>query len=244
MDQPLDAPTLYENAFFGPCARLLFGISLTDHAAAFNPPRLVPRIVTQCIEVVENRLAESPVEGIYRISPSMRKVQRLAMRVEAEGDSFAFAQDVDIHLVTALLKLYLRQLPTSPMSIPVNDRLALSSALMATGFTESNEERLSALQNVAKRLKRLSPPHQATLKAVIEHLDHVRLYEEDTKMGLSNLALTWSPCIFGDPDEVAIELSGGQPVGQGVVCLRNQTDWFFLSGCFARGPRHASFKPF
>lgn len=212
MDQPLDAPTLYENAFFGPCARLIFGIPLTDHASSFSPPRLVPRIVLQCIQKVQQRLEEAPVEGIYRVSPSMRKVQRLAMKVEADGDAFEFKQDVDIHLVTALLKLYLRQLPVSLMHMPVNDRLALSSALMSQNFSDSNQERVHALASLAKRLKRLSLPHQATLKVVIEHLDHVRLFEEGTKMDLTNLALVWSPCVFGDPDEVQLELSGGHTV--------------------------------
>lgn len=212
LDQALDPPVVYENVFFGPCTRLLFGISLADHAISFNPPRLVPRIVTQCIQAVENRLAEHPVEGIYRISPSMRKVQRLAMKVEADGDAFEFKPDVDTPLITALLKLYLRQLPTPLLPIPVNERLTLSSALMAQGFVGADEERLSGIQALAKRLRRLATPHQATLKKVVEHLDHVRLFEEDTKMDLTNLALVFSPCIFGDPDEVQLEVSGGHAV--------------------------------
>ena len=50
-------------------------------------------------------------------------------------------------------------------------------------------------------MRRLPPVHQATLKAIVEHLAHVAANCDRNKMDAKNLAIIFSSVIFGE-DEV------------------------------------------
>jgi len=50
-------------------------------------------------------------------------------------------------------------------------------------------------------MRRLPQVHQATLKALVEHLTHVVSHSDKNKMDAKNLAIVFGGMIFGD-DEI------------------------------------------
>lgn len=89
--------------------RRVFGIDLTAFVKASNSPR--PFVVDLCVAQVERRGFRT--EGIYRACGSNEQIEQLKNRFEVEWEKTeAYLASVeDIHVVTGLLKLYLRLLP-------------------------------------------------------------------------------------------------------------------------------------
>jgi hypothetical protein len=50
------------------------------------------------------------------------------------------------------------------------------------------------------KIRRLPPVHQATLKAVVEHLARVIAFSDKNKMDAKNLAIVFGGVIFGEDD--------------------------------------------
>ncbi|KPM04865.1 N-chimaerin-like protein [Sarcoptes scabiei] len=87
--------------------RRIFGIDLTTFCKASDSIR--PFIVEQCIAEVERRGLRT--EGIYRACGSSDEIEALKNRFESSWDQTELDQIDDIHVITGLLKLYLRLLP-------------------------------------------------------------------------------------------------------------------------------------
>lgn len=50
------------------------------------------------------------------------------------------------------------------------------------------------------KIRRLPPVHQATLKAILEHLAKVAAHSDKNKMDAKNLAIVFGSVIFGEDD--------------------------------------------
>ncbi|TKA53247.1 hypothetical protein B0A53_04103 [Rhodotorula sp. CCFEE 5036] len=196
VEQPAtpDPPVYYVNAFVGECKSLLFGVGLQDYHAK-HPNVLVPLIVQRCIGYIEAHGLE--VEGIYRVSGKLSTVQNIVHSMEKEEEAFEFGAHEEVPAVAGVLKLYLRQLPSPLFPFPAADRRAFTAELATSPET--------ALPNLSRRIGRLSPPQQATLRALCQHLYRVSQYESRNKMGPANLALIFTSVIFGDDDAAALE---------------------------------------
>lgn len=97
-----------------------FGAPLAQ-AVEFCPPRGVdvslPAVVYRCLEYLEAKDAASE-EGIFRLSGSSVVIKSLKDRFNTEGDCDFLADEdfYDVHAVASLLKLYLRELPTTVLT--------------------------------------------------------------------------------------------------------------------------------
>lgn len=100
--------------------RAAFGATLAD-AVENCPPTDVdvhlPAVVYRCIEYLDAKDAASE-EGIFRLSGSNVLIKALRERFNTEGDVDFLAEDhyYDVHAVASLLKLYLRELPTTVLT--------------------------------------------------------------------------------------------------------------------------------
>ena len=100
--------------------RPAFGLSLAD-AVEYCHPRGVdvclPAVVFRCLEYLKAQDAWSE-EGIFRLSGSSVVIKSLRDRFNNEGDFDFLADDnyYDVHAVASLLKLYLRELPSSVLT--------------------------------------------------------------------------------------------------------------------------------
>lgn len=97
--------------------RAIFGVPLQEAVDFARPAEVdteLPAVVYRCIEylLAKNAVAE---EGIFRLSGSNTVIKALKDRFNNEGDVNLTAEDkyYDIHAVASLLKLYLRELPSS-----------------------------------------------------------------------------------------------------------------------------------
>ncbi|GAA5945255.1 uncharacterized protein JCM15063_003008 [Sporobolomyces koalae] len=193
-EPPADQPVYYINAFIGECRSLLFGVSLQDYCAN-HPGLLVPTIVQRCIEKVESSGLD--FEGIYRVPGKLATIQQIVHRMEKGEESFRFGDHDEVSAVAGVLKLYLRQLPIALFPFPASDRKAF-----AADYASSPEKAMAAL---LRRIRRLSAPQQATLKAVCRHLARVAQYVAVNKMTPSNLGLIFSAVVFGEDEGATLE---------------------------------------
>ncbi|GAA6020163.1 hypothetical protein JCM11491_005550 [Sporobolomyces phaffii] len=193
-EAPPDQPIYYINAFIGECRSLLFGVGLQDYCAN-HPGLTVPLIVQRCIAKVEESGLDS--EGIYRVPGKLATIQQYVHQMEKEEETFRFGENDDPSAVAGVLKLYLRQLPIPLFPFTTNDRKSFASELAA-----SPEVAIPALM---RRIRRLSPPQQATLKTLCQHLARVAEHESINKMSASNLGLIFSTVVFGEDEGATLE---------------------------------------
>lgn len=110
-------------------------------------------------------------------------VQQLVSRIEKDEENFSFDAQDDPATVAGVLKLYLRQLPFPLFPFPKSDRETFSET-----FDTDPEQSLASL---TRRIRRLPPAHQATLRTLTEHLAKVAEHEQENKMGLLALGIVF-----------------------------------------------------
>jgi len=119
---------------------------------------------------------------------------QLQHKIERDECSFEFkALTDDVYAVASLLKLYLRELPEPVFKYPLQERIQHTED--RAGHQSNNFMLLRA------KMRRLPVVHQATLKAIVEHLARVTALSEKNKMGPKNLAIVFGGVIFGE-DEI------------------------------------------
>ncbi|KAH9486648.1 Rho GTPase-activating protein 15 [Psilocybe cubensis] len=184
-------PILYEHGLVGECNDLIFGFSLVDYATAKGLSEgEIPKIIRICIEEIDKRGLEC--EGIYRVSGRHAIVQGLQHEIERDESAFEFTPKDDVYAVSSLLKLYLRELPEPVFRFSLQDRIQ---------HTEDREEHISNnFMLIRSKIRRLPPVHQATLKALIEHLSRIVAKSNKNKMDAKNLAIVFGGVIFGDDE--------------------------------------------
>ncbi|KAH8314977.1 hypothetical protein KR074_006380 [Drosophila pseudoananassae] len=81
--------------------------------------RTVPRIVVDCCDLIENKYRRStqPIEGIYRQCGDYNKIQTLRFDIDANDYDALRQPDVDIHTLTGVLKLFLREIKSPLVSV-------------------------------------------------------------------------------------------------------------------------------
>ena len=100
--------------------KAVFGIPLAEaveFCMASGTDVCLPAVVYRCLEYLEAKEA-SGEEGIFRLSGSNVVIKALRERFNLEGDLdlLATGQYYDVHAVASLLKLYLRELPTTVLT--------------------------------------------------------------------------------------------------------------------------------
>ncbi|UKZ87591.1 uncharacterized protein TrAFT101_003378 [Trichoderma asperellum] len=179
-----------QNGYHGP-VRQVFGAPLAE-AVRYNPPADVdvplPSVVYRCIQYLEaqNAIFE---EGIFRLSGSNVVIKQLRERFNTEGDINLVTDEhyYDIHAVASLLKLYLRELPTSILTRDLH----LEFMSVTTEITDKNEK-MAALNELSQRL----PKANATLlKYLIAFLIRIINNSDINKMTVRNVGIVFSPTL-------------------------------------------------
>ncbi|KAI0651503.1 hypothetical protein C8Q79DRAFT_39833 [Trametes meyenii] len=185
-------PVYYYNWTVGECKDLIFGVSLVDYATARGLPEgEIPKIVRICIQDIEQRGLDA--EGIYRVSGRHAAVQELQHKIERNEAAFQFNPTTDdVYSVSSFLKMYLRELPEPVFKFPLQERIQHTE-----GFDEHAANNFAVLRS---KMRRLPAIHQATLKALVEHLARVASHSEKNKMDPKNLAIVFGSVIFGEDE--------------------------------------------
>ncbi|KAK2550182.1 Rho GTPase-activating protein 29 [Acropora cervicornis] len=141
------------------------------------------------------------VKGIYRVSG-------VKSRAFENGAYHADLSDTPPHVIAAVLKLYLRQLPESLLTFrlyPEFIRVAKESFSFICNSTtckdaSENEELRDEYDNLTKKLRevvmQLPTANRVTAERLIKHLKRVSEHVEDNAMPGSNLAIVFGPTLL------------------------------------------------
>ncbi|OAA61982.1 rhogap with PH domain protein [Niveomyces insectorum RCEF 264] len=170
--------------------RQVFGAPLSE-AVFYNSPVDVkvplPAVVYRCIQYLDGRNAIYE-EGIFRLSGSNVIIKQLRERFNNESDINLLEDPTyyDIHAVASLLKMYLRELPTT---ILTRD---LHMQFLAVTEMANQEEKLAAMSKLAQRL----PQANATLlKYLVSFLIRIINHSDQNKMTVRNVGIVFSPTL-------------------------------------------------
>ncbi|KAI8338657.1 hypothetical protein BC941DRAFT_423497 [Chlamydoabsidia padenii] len=146
----------------------------------------IPVVVYRCIDFLEKRQAVYE-EGIYRLSGSTVKIKALRREFEEKGDFDLLAseehQHCDVHAVSGLLKLWLRELPSNILTENVLKKVTL---------IKDQDDCLSELVRLVTTLPLVN---YNLLRALSAHLLNVVRHSGINKMTLRNMGIVFSPTL-------------------------------------------------
>ncbi|KAG8930277.1 hypothetical protein FRC02_004410 [Tulasnella sp. 418] len=169
--------------------RPTFGVDLTEQM--IRDAVEVPRIVQRCCEAIEAHGLESV--GIYRLSGTTSKVQKLKMMLDRDVDGVNLNADewrLDVNIVASVLKLWLRELPEPLLTF------GLYHGYIEAAKTENDRLRHIQLHH---RVNDLPDANYATLKYLMGHLHKIREKEATNQMSVMNLSIVFGPTLLGPP---------------------------------------------
>ncbi|PMD39720.1 hypothetical protein L207DRAFT_529666 [Hyaloscypha variabilis F] len=170
--------------------RPAFGAPLGE-AVRFNHPVDVnvelPAVVYRCIEYLDAKNAAGE-EGIFRLSGSNVVIKQLRERFNNEGDVnlITDGQYYDIHAVASLLKLYLRELPTTILT------RELHLEFLAVTELHDVNEKVSALNGLVHRLPKAN---NTLLRYLSGFLINIINHADTNKMTVRNVGIVFSPTL-------------------------------------------------
>ncbi|CAB3261568.1 unnamed protein product [Arctia plantaginis] len=172
----------------------LFGAKITH--VAKREKRNIPFIISACVREVERRGIHEV--GVYRVSGSASDLNRLKKSFETNAyEAEQLLKEVDIHSVTGVLKLYLRELPEALFTDALYPEL-----LKAWGSTQgagtSVDSGPAQTRRVAllKCYAQLPDLNKNCIDFLLNHFVKVNQHEADNKMSLHNLATVFGPTLL------------------------------------------------
>ncbi|KAI0404898.1 hypothetical protein F4802DRAFT_215920 [Xylaria palmicola] len=170
--------------------RQVFGAPLAEAVRYCGPTDTnvpLPAVVYRCIQYLDlkNAIFE---EGIFRLSGSNLVIKQLRERFNQEGDVNILTDETyyDIHAVASLLKLYLRELPTTILTRDLHAQF-VSVTEMA-----DHREKIAAL---AELVQRLPLANETLLKYLIAFLIKIINNADRNKMTVRNVGIVFSPTL-------------------------------------------------
>lgn len=173
-----------------PNVRLTFGVPLVE-AVEFCPPKGVdvclPAVVYRCLEYLEAQNAASE-EGIFRLSGSSVVIKALRDRFNHQGDLdfLADGQYYDVHAVASLLKLYLRELPSTVLT------RELHLDFLAVLDLDSKPQKIAAYKMLVHRLPKAN---WTLIRSLSAFLIGIVNNSDVNKMSVRNVGIVFSPTL-------------------------------------------------
>lgn len=170
--------------------RQVFGAPLGD-AVRFNGPVDVtvplPSVVYRCIQYLDAKNAIRE-EGIFRLSGSNVVIKQLRERFNVEGDVNLLTDETyyDIHAVASLLKLYLRELPTTILTRDLHLQFLTVTEM------SSHAEKIAALGELVQHLPRAN---DTLLRYLLSFLIKIINHADVNKMTVRNVGIVFSPTL-------------------------------------------------
>jgi hypothetical protein len=178
---------------------MVFGVPLEY---ALKEKDTIPALLSYCFEAIEVRGIHA--EGIYRVGGSKSEFNDLRALVELDVHAVHFIKnDIDIHLITGLVKAYLRDLPVPLLIFSAKDRSDYSSNSRSSLIGNPNEEERIGI--LVSRIKTLPREKSLLLRTLCEHLSIIVKESAINKMGISNLAMIFSAVLFHNQSDLPEE---------------------------------------
>ncbi|XP_035723785.1 active breakpoint cluster region-related protein-like isoform X2 [Vespa mandarinia] len=173
--------------------------------------RDVPFIITACVREVERRGVGEV--GLYRVSGSASDLTKLRKSFESNSyEAEQLLKEVDVHSVTGVLKLYLREMPEALFTD------ALYPAFLEA-FQTGELSRGAALRRVYEGLPSVN---KAVIDFLLAHLIRVNKHEGQNKMSLHNLATVFGPTLLRPGTNSRSDSKSRDPLAAGTVDVMAQ----------------------
>lgn len=152
----------------------------------------VPIIVRRIINSIERRgLCQ---EGLYRLTGVKSHVEQLCADFETNPRSVDVDKE-DVHVLTAVLKLYFRQLPEPVVPTPMGPRF-LQIAKDLHGHKHDDSIVRSIVDRTRQLVEELPKVNHDTLAFTIIHLAKISQNSDVNKMKPSNLGIVFGPTLL------------------------------------------------
>ncbi|XP_076232607.1 rho GTPase activating protein at 1A isoform X3 [Calliopsis andreniformis] len=173
--------------------------------------RDVPFIITACVREVERRGVGEV--GLYRVSGSASDLTKLRKSFESNSyEAEQLLKEVDVHSVTGVLKLYLREMPE-----------ALFTDALYPSFLEAFQTgELSKGAALRREYERLPAVNKAVIDFLLAHLIRVNKHEAQNKMSLHNLATVFGPTLLRPGTNSRSDAKSRDPLAAGTVDVMAQ----------------------
>ncbi|XP_064137106.1 GEM-interacting protein isoform X2 [Loxodonta africana] len=194
-----------------PARTPLFGVDFLQLPRDF--PEEVPFLVTRCTAEIEHRALG--VQGIYRVSGSRVRVERLCQAFE-NGRALVELSGNSPHDVSGVLKRFLQELTDPVVPFHLYDAfISLAKTLHADPGDNPGtpSPSLEVIRSLKTLLVQLPDSNYNTLRHLVAHLFRVAAQFEENKMSANNLGIVFGPTLLRPPDS-----SGAAGAGP-VVCL-------------------------
>ncbi|XP_015435773.1 PREDICTED: active breakpoint cluster region-related protein [Dufourea novaeangliae] len=173
--------------------------------------RDVPFIITACVREVERRGVGEV--GLYRVSGSASDLTKLRKSFESNSyEAEQLLKEVDVHSVTGVLKLYLREMPEALFTD------ALYPAFLEA-FQTGELSKGAALRRVYESLPAVN---KAVIDFLLAHLIRVNKHEAQNKMSLHNLATVFGPTLLRPGTNSRSDAKSRDPLAAGTVDVMAQ----------------------
>ncbi|EAW84844.1 GEM interacting protein, isoform CRA_f, partial [Homo sapiens] len=181
-----------------PARTPLFGVDFLQLPRDF--PEEVPFVVTKCTAEIEHRALD--VQGIYRVSGSRVRVERLCQAFE-NGRALVELSGNSPHDVSSVLKRFLQELTEPVIPFHLYDAfISLAKTLHADpgddpGTPSPSPEVIRSLKTL---LVQLPDSNYNTLRHLVAHLFRVAARFMENKMSANNLGIVFGPTLLRPPD--------------------------------------------
>eukprot|EP00092_Neocalanus_flemingeri_P022287 GFUD01024167.1.p1 GENE.GFUD01024167.1~~GFUD01024167.1.p1 ORF type:complete len:350 (+),score=103.71 GFUD01024167.1:72-1052(+) len=148
----------------------------------------VPVVLSSIISLISTNPTFMSTEGLYRQNGNLATIQSLRFEIE-NGQQAKLETVTNVHILTGLAKLFLRELKEPLISWSTLEKLVL--ALQDIGQTEV-EKVMIKVENI---LSIMHQSNKSSLYAVLEHLSTVADLSNENNMTAENLAIVLGPTL-------------------------------------------------
>ncbi|KAF2076890.1 hypothetical protein CYY_001793 [Polysphondylium violaceum] len=152
----------------------------------------LPKFIIRAFQCIRAHLHE---EGLFRLSGTKRIILEYKAKID-EGKEYNLSEVQDIHVVTNLVKMFLRELQPEPLLT-----YSRYNELINTCNIEDQNQRV---EKITKTISTL-PKHYYILLHNLMHLLHQIATAPKSKMGPANLATVVGPNILVCQTDVVVE---------------------------------------
>ncbi|ESO83357.1 hypothetical protein LOTGIDRAFT_133635, partial [Lottia gigantea] len=172
----------------------VFGCDLGEHL--LNSGHDVPLVLKCCAEVIEEHgIKSSRYYLLHNLLYNLPYLQTFDEDSVPDLCDDCYLQD--IHSISSLLKMYLRELPNPLLTYQLYDK-----------FAEAVRDEDNRLLRIHDVVQQLPPPHYRTTEYLMKHLAKVAAHGHDTGMHSKNLAIVWAPNLLRHAPHFKITFHG------------------------------------
>lgn len=197
--------------------RPVFGCPLNEHLAVMK--REVATVLEECVLFILEHAMDA--EGLFRLAGSSIRIKKLKAAFDA-GVVCIEEFSHEIHVVTGVLKQYLRELPDPLLTRVLYDEWIIASKL---------KDRDQRLQSLWSLVEKLPAENRINLKYLICFLAKLAQNSEKNKMTPSNIAIVIGPNLLWNDQDGGVSIADTGNISIIVESLIEHSAWFFPDGC-------------